>query len=366
MGMPQYAQAMNYISVHAMVLAGFQDIIRREEFSPFQSPHVILRCRCIITKSASSNQHNLSTMSTNDSSTTHTNCAACGKEGGNHNTCNKCKMVRYCNAACKKKHCSKHKKACKKRVAELHEEAIFKEHPPNDECPICLLPLPLNAGHSAFESCCGKVICNGCVVAMKEEALGRGKIVLCAFCRAPRANSDEEEVKRLKKLMEADNADAFEMLAGMYANGDGVPQDRSKANELYLRAGELGCAGAYHNLGVAYDNGRGVEVDKKKAKHFYELAAMKGSVNARHNLGIHEYNAGNHHRAFKHFILSARAGYKKSLDTVKVGYTEDMVTKDEYANALRAYQQRHDEMKSDGRDKVEALIEERKAARGRR
>ena len=38
-------------------------------------------------------------------------CAACGKEGedDNMNICNKCKMVYYCNVACKKKHKSKHK-----------------------------------------------------------------------------------------------------------------------------------------------------------------------------------------------------------------------------------------------------------------
>ena len=32
------------------------------------------------------------------------------EEGGNLNTCNKCNMVMYCNAACKKRHFSKHKK----------------------------------------------------------------------------------------------------------------------------------------------------------------------------------------------------------------------------------------------------------------
>ena len=35
--------------------------------------------------------------------------ANCGKEGA-INICNKCKQVTYCNAACKKKHKSKHKK----------------------------------------------------------------------------------------------------------------------------------------------------------------------------------------------------------------------------------------------------------------
>ena len=40
-------------------------------------------------------------------------CASCGKEGNSDdmNTCNKCQSVKYCNAACKKKHRSKHKKA---------------------------------------------------------------------------------------------------------------------------------------------------------------------------------------------------------------------------------------------------------------
>src|SRR5210317_592689 len=96
------------------------------------------------------------------STNTATICAACGKEGGNLNTCNKCNRVKYCNAACKKKHKSKHKKACERRVAELHDEALFKDHPQNEECPICMLPLPLDRRESVFNSCCGKTICYGC------------------------------------------------------------------------------------------------------------------------------------------------------------------------------------------------------------
>ena len=96
---------------------------------------------------------------------------------------------------------------------------------------------------------------------------------LCPFCKTPRANSKEEEVERTKKLMKTGNAQAFYMLALHYAQGiNGLPQDWAKANELYLKAGELGCAKAYFNLGNSYYNGRGVEVDKKKAKHYYELA----------------------------------------------------------------------------------------------
>ena len=58
----------------------------------------------------------------------------------------------------------------------------------------------------------------------------------------------------------------------------------------------------------------------------------------------------------KHFIIAANAGYKKSLDKVKGGYMKGCVTKDEYANTLRAYQSREDEMKSDERDKARAHI----------
>ena len=118
---------------------------------------------------------------------------------------------------------------------------------------------------------------------MNEEARGRGKIEsLCAFCRVPNPTSSEERVKRIKKLIEADNANGYHQLAGCYAMGMmGMPQNVAKANELWLKAGELGCHEAYHNLGYSYSNGLGVEADTKKAEYYYELAAMNGGVQAR-------------------------------------------------------------------------------------
>ena len=52
----------------------------------------------------------------------------------------------------------------------------------------------------------------------------------------------------------------------------------------------------------------------------------------------------------KHFMVAARAGDNKSLDKVKQGFMRGFVTKDEYGNALRTYQERQDEMKSDTRE----------------
>ena len=110
----------------------------------------------------------------------------------------------------------------------------------------------------------------------------------------------------------------------------------------------------YYNLGNSYYHGMGVVMDKKKAKHYFELAAMNGYVSARHNLAMVEWEKGNQHRAMKHFIIAARASDEGSLDKVKHGFKVGLVTKDEYANTLRAYQKSNKEMKSDARDKAAA------------
>ena len=283
-------------------------------------------------------------------------CAACGKEknSSDMNTCNKCQSVKYCNAACKKKHRTKHKKACQRRVAELHEEQLFKEVEP-DECPICLLSLSGAERTETFQTCCGKIICSGCSYAMK---MSEGKD-LCAFCRTPPATSSKEETKRIHKLMDNGNGEAYYLLAGYYADGAvGMPQDHQKANELYLKGGELGSATAYYNLGNSYRQGRGVERDMKKTKYYYELAAMGGCLEARNNLGCMEGDAGNYHRAMKHFVIAAKTGYKSSMEGVKRGFQMGFVTKDDYANTLRAYQKSLDETKSDQRDEATAFYAE--------
>jgi len=278
-------------------------------------------------------------------------CANCDKgeeESVNLKTCVACKDVKYCNRDCQAAHRPRHKKACKKRAAELHEKALFKEVE-SEECPICMLPLPLDINQIQFQTCCGKSICIGCIYEME---MSEGKD-LCAFCRIPPAYSNENEIKRLHKLMDKGNAGAFATLAGCYTfGGHGLPQDHQKANELYLKGGQLGWAEGYYNLGNGYREGRGTEVDMKKAKHYYEVAAMGGCVEARNNLGVLEGEGGNHHRAMKHFAMAAKAGDKYALENIKIGFTHRFVTKDEYEKALHAHHKRQKEMKSDARDKA--------------
>jgi len=290
-------------------------------------------------------------------------CASCGKEGNSDdmNTCNKCKAVKYCNAACKKKHRSKHKKACERRAAELHDEKLFKDHPLSEECPICFLPLQHGSQTESFMPCCGKLICAGCVFTMEKSEEGMD---VCVFCRAPPPSSYEEGPKRLKKLMDKGNANSFFTLGMAYSNGGSnyvlVAKNYQKANELYLKAGELGCFKAYYALYNSYEKGEGVEVDKKKARHYCELAAMGGDKMARHSLSRLEVDAGNIKRAVAHVIIAARAGDEGALNNVKRGFMKGNVTKDDYESTLRAYYERNKEMKSDARDKAAASLLDRR------
>ena len=290
-------------------------------------------------------------MSSNTISNT---CANCGKEGTDvTNTCNKCKEVMYCNAACKKKHRKKHKKECEKRLAELHDQKLFKQPPPLDDCSICFLRMPCVTQFQVYMSCCGKLLCRGCIHAV---ALRDGGVSLCPFCRTPAPTSDEEFVEGYMKRMELNDPLAIHNVGSYYDQGkNGFTQNYEKALELWHQAGKLGYSEAYYNIGNAHRNGNGVERDNKRAKHYYELSAMQGDVLARHNLGVQEYKeAGNKDRALKHFMIAAGGGNKDSLENVRRIYKAGHATKDDYNNALRAYQEYVGEIKSKQRDEAAA------------
>ena len=101
----------------------------------------------------------------------------------------------------------------------------------------------------------------------------------------------------------------------------------------------------------------------KNAKHYWELAAIGGDVVARHNIGLLEEKAGNMNRAVKHWMIAARAGWDKSLESIRECFMNGYATKDDFELALRAHKEAKDETKTTQR---EAAARDQDFLRGRR
>src|SRR6056300_35399 len=94
-------------------------------------------------------------------------CANCGRaevDDVKLKICTACKLVKYCSVECQKNHRPQHKKACKKRMAQIRDDRLFTQPEESylGECPICCIPLPLDASKYGLYSCCCKLICIGC------------------------------------------------------------------------------------------------------------------------------------------------------------------------------------------------------------
>lgn len=72
--------------------------------------------------------------------------------------------------------------------------------------------------------------------------------------------------------------EAVVALAGLYAQGSGLPQDWQSAVRLYRQAAEAGHKIAQLNLGELFATGHGVERDLVQAYLWYGLAAEQGSL----------------------------------------------------------------------------------------
>ena len=63
-------------------------------------------------------------------------------------------------------------------------------------------------------------------------------------------------------------------------------------------------------------------------------------------------------RALKHFMMAAGCGYNNSLKKIREFYVNGHASKDDYAKALRAYQNYIDRIKSAQRDEAAAFDSE--------
>ena len=287
-------------------------------------------------------------------------CANCGERGAGGDTvklknCTACRLVKYCGVDCQKAHRKQHKKACKQRVVELKDEQLYNQghdRPEGDSCPICtqLIPLPMFK-HSWFKECCMKKTCEGCVMAAHKRGMFD-----CAFCRTPFAAKDADKLAMIQARAKRKDPEAIYHLGGKYFRGDlGLQKDVRKAVELWTEAAELGSIEALFNLGSAHCQGDGVQEDTAKGIQFWEKAAMQGHAEARHHLGCHEGRQGNYDRAVRHLLISAKMGLDLSVERIKETFKEQLATKEQYAQALKGYQDAVEEMKSSDRDEAQAF-----------
>ena len=70
----------------------------------------------------------------------------------------------------------------------------------------------------------------------------------------------------------------------IYSNGRGVPQNITKAVEMFGKAARMGLAEAQFNYGNAFHNGRGAEQNYEEAVKWFRLSANQGDADAQLNL----------------------------------------------------------------------------------
>ncbi len=280
-------------------------------------------------------------------------CASCGIAAVDDVKLKKCacNLVKYCSVACQKDHRPQHKKMCKKRVAELRDDKLFEkpERSCFGDCPICCLPLSDDRLKSTFMSCCSQLICNGCNYANQTRELRERLGHKCPFCREPKPKSKKEFHKRsMERIKKNDPVAMCQMGKHNYAKGN-----IQVALEYYTKAAELDEADAHYCLSLLYHDGEGVEKDMKKFFYHSEEAAIAGHPRARHNLGCIEESNRKFERAKKHYIIAANLGYEDSLKMLRTLYADGHASKDDYADALRAFQAALNAMKSPEREEAE-------------
>jgi hypothetical protein len=263
-----------------------------------------------------------------------------------------CGIVKYCSDSCQRNHREQHKDSCTKRMAELRDRDLFAmpDGSHHGECPVCCLPLEIDPTKSRIMVCCSKLVCNGCDVANQIRELKAGLQRRCVYCRAPVTGTDEESDKKTMKRIKKNCPVAMTEM-GKRRRDEG---DYKTALEYFTKAAELGDTEAHYGLSIMYYQGHGVEKDKDKEIYHSEEAAIAGHPIARHNLGCEEAMNGRFERARKHFIIAANLGHHPSLKFVKELYVDGHASKEDYADALRAYQVAVDATKSTEREKAEA------------
>ena len=303
-------------------------------------------------------------------------CAYC-KTPGATKKCNGCRQRTYCNKRCQKKDWKTvHREQCEKLQQVFvpppagwreAKEAAKRDadasgggaaasaaggcgggaaedddefaHP----CPVCLdneddaYVDGQGAGQcfACGQRCCGA--CNANVSATRK----------CPTCRAPIHVSDQEEFKRLWKLVHDRSPGrhtpwAQNKLGAMYYDGQGAKQDHKEAAKWFRKAAEQGNAIAQCNLGARYHKGEGVAQDYTEADTWYRLAAVQGCADAQSNLGAMYANGEgvkqDHKEAVVWYRKAAEQRFARAQGNLGAMYANGHGVPQDFAEALKWWQ----------------------------
>ena len=244
---------------------------------------------------------------------------------------------------------------------------LWKPVPPPEDCPVCLIPLPMRNDESAYFPCCGKTICSAC-----NEESTRAHILInskrakkeqppveesCAFCRTPYCDGDGY-VKQCLLRMGKNYYEACFNLATIHHGDtdDGLPKDESKALELFLRAAELGSTKAMECLGDVYASGTmGVKKDMGKSREYFERAAKGGNLPARLFLANMDLDNNNPDLAIRHWKIAAEGGDALGMKLLWDLFNHRGLSKFELEEILRTHHIAINERKSEDRERYSSF-----------
>lgn len=179
----------------------------------------------------------------------------------------------------------------------------------------------------------------------------RGERICALFCRTTLSWTDEECSTLTQKRADFNDPMAICFLAADYSNGGcRLLKNVAKAAELYRRVAELGSIEGHHGLGFLYTKGKQVagKVIKLATRQF-ELAAM-GGHNPRYNMNMGiKMKKGNNERAMEHWMTSAKMGDKSSIVNFRDEYEAGLVSREEFLEVLKRFQDSVEALKSDKR-----------------
>ena len=252
------------------------------------------------------------------------------------------------------------------------------DDPHEDACVLCCYPFPLSENESTYQSCCGEMICNGCVIAQKrtliigtnvmkpianskEEDLefititGSKQVMECPFCRKPYAITFKESLKRLwTRIDEYKDPNAMNGMGRFYLGGKcGLTRNAKKGEALFKRAYDLGDPSAANNLSLLYRDHVSDKARKIKYLEYLVEGARRGNTHCMINIGRYVAKSGNHEDAKRLDIEAARSGNEAAMNNIMENYRKapvSLVSKEDLATTLRAFKVVNDTRKSESRE----------------